>query len=52
MWPYTGPHEMHHEPDRQSIGMPLFEAHARRLTAPGTSDAFLQYGYFGRIEVA
>lgn len=40
----------------------LFEAHARRLFAPETADAFLaaarriaaslQYGYFGRVEVA
>ena len=40
----------------------LFEAHARRMFAPETAEAFLaaarriaaslQYGYFGRVEVA
>jgi len=40
----------------------LFDAHARRLFAPDTAEAFLaaarriaaslQYGYFGRVEVA
>lgn len=40
----------------------LFEAHARRLFAPETAESFLaaarriaaslQYGYFGRVEVA
>lgn len=50
------------DPEHFRRWLGLFEGHARRLFAPQTAEAFLaaarriaaslQYGYFGRVEVA